>query len=369
MSPIRERSRIRRHLVVALGVLGLTVGALAAVAAPSEAATAPQLVGFSVAPSFALASTPVTATFTVSNPATNTGSVVAFTIVVPAGVPQPVTAGSVTPPAGSWGELVLSCGSQTSCSSLVLVYARYPFTTSSLKPGSSLTASLGFQAPSTSTVLAFRMIGIGGSGLFATTDKPTITIEAAIAGGGVQAVLTPGTPATLSDPACIGTLGTGGTTVCGTSQLPNGANGLVSLQQQSCALAHAPAPCGTGAFVTAVTGDFGTPPTGLYDNVHPASIRVTCAVTACPDTTEGEGGGDFATDLSSEEITEAILLYPGYAQSSAGESSWAQLAACAPGNTVPSGSLFCSDHTSYALDSSGNLSFTVFFLTDPKTHP
>ena len=167
----------RRRTVAALTALPLALGAMVAAAGTSQAASGLQPVSFSVSPGPYYTSTPVKADFTLTNPSGNTGSVVAFTIVVPPGVGKVAGAGVTGP--GNWREVVLPCGNLSNCSSQVLVFATLPLSTSVLRPANSLIASIAFTTPSSPTSLPFKMIGIGGgSGLvfFTTTDVPTINV-------------------------------------------------------------------------------------------------------------------------------------------------------------------------------------------------
>ncbi|MFI5101681.1 MAG: hypothetical protein ACHQE5_14395, partial [Actinomycetes bacterium] len=163
-----------RRLLSVFAIASTAAAGLAAAASPSSALT-PQSVSFSVSTGGpAYTSTPIKADFKLSNPSGNTGSVVAFTIVVPPGVGKVQGAGVTGP--GNWRELVLPCGSTPRCSSQVLVFATLPLSTSVLTRGNFLIASIAFTTPSSPTSLPFKMIGIGGgSGLviFTTTDVPT----------------------------------------------------------------------------------------------------------------------------------------------------------------------------------------------------
>ena len=183
---------VSRRLLSVVAIASTAAAGLAAVASPSGA-LALQSVSFSVSTGGpAYTSTPIKADFTLANPASNTGSVLAFTIVVPPGVGTVKGAGVTGP--GNWRETVLPCGSTSPCSSLVLVYATLPLTTSALKPGKSLIASITFTTPSSPTSLPFKMIGIG-NGIFTTTDVPTITV---IAGDAADFTITANPAATTS---------------------------------------------------------------------------------------------------------------------------------------------------------------------------
>ena len=171
-----SRPTMSRRMFAVVATSSLAVAGLAAAAAPSSAANpVVQSVRFSVSTGGpAYTSTAIKADFTLTNPSTNTGSVAAFTIEVPAGVGR-VTGAGVTGP-GNWREAPpISCGRLPKCSSLVVVYASLPLSTSVLKPGKSLTASIAFTTPSAPTSLPFHMIGIG-NGIFTTPDVPTITV-------------------------------------------------------------------------------------------------------------------------------------------------------------------------------------------------
>ena len=162
-----------RRLVALAASAGLAVLGLGAVAAPSSAAGT-QKVGIEISSDTTVFTSTVTKTdFVVSNPSSNSGSVALYTIVVPPGVGKVTPAGVAGP--GNWGETVLPCGSTANCSSLVLVYATFPLSSSVLRPGQSMTASISFTTPDSPTSVPFSFIGIGG-GLFTTNDTPSLTV-------------------------------------------------------------------------------------------------------------------------------------------------------------------------------------------------
>ncbi|MFN8158035.1 MAG: hypothetical protein U0R68_11500 [Candidatus Nanopelagicales bacterium] len=181
-----------RRLIAVAAAAGLAVVGLAATSAPSSGAVL-QKVGISISsPTTVFTSTLTTTKFTVTNPSTNSGSVALFTIVVPPGVGKVSPAGVVGD--GSWRQSVLPCGSTANCSSLVLVYATLPLSTSVLKPGKSVSPSISFTTPATAQALKFSFIGIGG-GVFTTTDTPTLNV---VAGDAADFLLTPTTSTTIS---------------------------------------------------------------------------------------------------------------------------------------------------------------------------
>ncbi len=198
MSTTTRHRAAARRAVAALATVSLAAIGLAAVTAPTDAATL-QSVRFSVSTGGpAYTSTPIRADFTIANPAANSRSLAAFTIVVPPGVGRVSGAGVSGP--GNWRESVVPCGSVTSCSSLVLVYASLPLSSSLLRPGRSMTASISFTTPSAPRSIAFQLVGIGG-GVFTTPDTPTINV---IAGDAANFVLT---SSSLVSPANVAVAG------------------------------------------------------------------------------------------------------------------------------------------------------------------
>ncbi len=172
MTTVPSMLNFRRRAFVGAAALSVAAAGLAAGATPSSAGV--QTVGFTVGTSGpAFTSTSIRADFTLTNPSANTGAVAAFSIVVPPGVGV-VRGAGVTGP-GNWRESVLACGSVARCSSVVLVYATLPLSTSVLRPGNSLTSSIAFTTPARTGPIVFRMIGIG-NGIFTTTDTPTINV-------------------------------------------------------------------------------------------------------------------------------------------------------------------------------------------------
>lgn len=181
--------RFSRRVVSVAAAGALSLAAVTVTSSPSEAAVSSQKVTVGVSTvGQAFTSAPVRADFTVANPTTNSGSVAAFTIVVPPGVTRVAPAGVTGP--GNWRQAVLPCGAITSCSALVLVYASLPFSTSVLKPGKSLTTSVLFTTGATPSTLSFPFIGVG-YGLFTASSTPTINV---ISGDAADFVITSTTP-------------------------------------------------------------------------------------------------------------------------------------------------------------------------------
>lgn len=188
-----------RRLVAVASAAGLAVLGLAAATAPSSSGAVLQKVGVSISsPTTVFTSTLTTTKFTVTNPSTNSGSVALFTIVVPPGVGKVSPAGVVGD--GSWRQSVLPCGTTANCSSLVLVYATLPLSTSVLKPGKSVSPSISFTTPATAQALKFSFIGIGG-GVFTTTDTPTLNV---VSGDAADFTLTPTTSNSFTAGGTIG---------------------------------------------------------------------------------------------------------------------------------------------------------------------
>jgi hypothetical protein len=153
-----------------LVLAGLVIGAPTASAGLLQPVTATA----TVAGGQAYTSTTTQVSFTITNRSPSNAALAAFTLVVPPGVGK-VTASGVTSSRGAWRESVAPCGFVPNCSSLLLVYATLPLSSSVVYSGQSVTSVISFTAPSSPTTLTFKLIGIGG-GLFTTSDAPTVTV-------------------------------------------------------------------------------------------------------------------------------------------------------------------------------------------------
>jgi hypothetical protein len=169
-----------RRIVATLAATALAaIGLAAATQSSAQGATRVQNVNVTVTTGSGpvYTNTPVRADFTLANPATNTGNVDVFSIVVPAGVTGVTVGGASGGPTGSvWREALLPCGSRSNCTKILIVYpASFPLSKSFLRPGQSMVASILFTTGSKPGTLQFPFIGIG-NGLFTATSTPTITV-------------------------------------------------------------------------------------------------------------------------------------------------------------------------------------------------
>ncbi len=111
----------------------------------------------------------------------------------------------VTAP-GNWIETIVPCGTQATCSAIVLVTAWFPLKSSLVVPGGTVTASITFKAPATAGTLAFPLVGIGNGVFTVNGPTPSITVldaSATILGVSVSpaapaADVTAGAPATVT---------------------------------------------------------------------------------------------------------------------------------------------------------------------------
>lgn len=169
--------------------------------------------------------------------------------------------------------------------------------------------------------------------------------------------------------------------ICGFANLPNGANGQVSLAEQVCT--DVTGLCAAGAATTplvlTVTGNFknstGAP---LYSFAKPASETLTCLAAVCQHRSDDSG----AVANLPEESIEDFWDFPLYIQLTHTE-GFAQVPACqvvptnendvlpASGGIIPEGNTVgaCVDVTTIVRNAAGDVSFTVLFVDDPKTHP
>ncbi len=238
---------------------------------------------------------------------------------------------------------------------------------------------------------------------------------------GASAVFTPGTAGTLGTTNFVAPNGDGSSNcdltptdpVCSFANLPEGANGHVDLTQQVCVgLDTVNGVCATHPnlpIITYLKGDFtdGTA-TDLYTRTAPASVVITCLNAVCPHQDESFTGVEDVTYPDWHESVEDFLDYPLFAQPSGpgvDTSVWFQVPACqtAPITSTPQGSWhvipvtsdFCVDVTSIVRNTEhtgsiddhdhdgpgddhcpfvpgphyGDLSFTLYFIGDPRAHP
>jgi hypothetical protein len=107
-----------------------------------------------------------------------------FTIVLPPGISAPP--GKTSPSAlgisggGNWSESVTTCGTVPNCSWLVVGKALLPRSTSKVRPGATLTASIGLVADAPGT-LTFKVIHVEDDD-FSVLGTPTITVVGGVAG-------------------------------------------------------------------------------------------------------------------------------------------------------------------------------------------
>ena len=128
-----------------------------------------------------------------------------------------------------------------------------------------------------------------------------------------------------------------------------------------------------------VTGNFKTPGGApLYSFASPASETLTCLAAVCPHIKDDSG----VIDNSSEESIEDYSSFPLHIQLTQTE-GYALVPACqvvpstengdlpASGGVIPPDNPIgaCVDVTTIVRNTSGDVSFTVLFVDDPKTHP
>jgi hypothetical protein len=232
-----------------------------------------------------------------------------------------------------------------------------------------------------------------------TNANATATRSTPIDASGTAATFTPGKygslgTANFSKPNSDGSSNCALSTdlpICGQTILPNGANGQVSLAAQACTgIDTGNGLCagesGTAPLVLSVTGNFKDPTSGLplYSYAHPASETFTCMSSLCRHRLNDDPAQIYN---SSEESIEDYLDYPLFIHLSQTD-GFVQVPACQVVPSSESGPLpsangipgdntvgACVDVTSIVRNVTtgsphyGDVSFTVLFVDDPKTHP
>ena len=218
-----------------------------------------------------------------------------------------------------------------------------------------------------------------------TTTRTTSSLSSPVDASGTTASFVVNQPgflgtsnyATHTDGSTNCTLGAA-LPICGIANLPHGANGQVSLAEQVCTdVTGLCAPSNvTKPLVLTVTGNFndsfGHP---LYSNVSPASETLTCLAAVCKP--RPDDGGVIAN--SDEERLEDFSDFPLYIQLTHSE-GFVVVPSCqviptgedstlVPATTIPTGDSACVDVASITRNTAGDVSFTVLFVDDPKTHP
>jgi hypothetical protein len=201
-----------------------------------------------------------------------------------------------------------------------------------------------------------------------------------------SAILFPGVAATVDTAPC-----TPGTN-CAESNLPNGANGLVTFGAIDCTdvtvglCGRTP---GTRNLVD-LEANFKTVVEGaiveLYDAAHPASITLHCTVTDCPEIHDDAFDDDHPVNEpgdvrnSQDARVDDFKAYAPFAQLSFETAlGLTKVGSCQPAATikeygpaipaftsVPGPRQVCVDVTSFFRDGSGNLSATLYFYEDIK---
>jgi hypothetical protein len=181
------------------------------------------------------------------------------------------------------------------------------------------------------------------------------------------------------------------TPVCGQTNLPNGANGQVSIAEQFCtgidtSNGLCAGPSGGAPIVLSVTGNFKDPlGQPLYSNASPASEVLTCKVTVCPHRADDSPQYVYYND---EERVEDFRDFPLYIQLTQTEgfvlvppcqavptNEFSTLLPPDPASPIPPGESACVDVSKTVRNitpgspNRGDVSFTVLFVDDPKSHP
>jgi len=215
------------------------------------------------------------------------------------------------------------------------------------------------------------------------------SLSSPVDASGTTANFTPNVPGSLGTANFVAPNGDGssnctlGSTlpICGFANLPKGANGQVSLAEQVCT--DVTGLCGaagaTTPLVLTVTGNFkDAKNVALYSYGSPASETLTCLAAVCPHRSDDTG----VIPKTSEEQIEDFWNYRLYIQLSQTE-GFAQVPGCqvvptdendvlpSSGGMIPDGNTVgaCVDVTTIVRNAAGDVSFTVLFVDDPKTHP
>ena len=199
-------SRFRSLRIGALLVGAIAISGVVAADSTSAATATPQKVSVvtsvnGVAGASATPGALTTVSFSVTNKATNGGTLAGFAYAVPPGLGQitsggPVAIAGVFAP-GRWTQRIVPCKSYANspklCSAVVEVQAQAPLKTSAVPANGTVTASISFYAPTKAGTLSFPLVAVG-SGLFAIpSPAPSITV-----GGSVSTVFTVTAPSAFT---------------------------------------------------------------------------------------------------------------------------------------------------------------------------
>lgn len=231
-----------------------------------------------------------------------------------------------------------------------------------------------------------------------TTVSPTVsaTLTTRVDANAAAATFTPGTPGVLGTTNFAPPNPDGSSNcplsdtnpVCGQTILPNGANGRVVISEQPCTDSSGEcAPTqenGGKPLVLSISGNFkDANGNALYTYEAPATEVVTCESAQCPALAD-DGDGSLAN--SPEEAIEDFDSFPlfiqltqtdGYAQVPSCQAIPSDPANLVSADTIPQGNTVgaCVDVASIVRNVDvesphyGDVSFTVLFVDDPKTHP
>jgi hypothetical protein len=182
-----------RRLLAGFAAVALAAVGMTAATASAQAST--QTVHVTAAADGGTAN--VGALTTVNISVTNqsqSSNLASFTVVLPPGIaPAP---GKTSPTAlgvtggGNWSESITGCGTVPNCSWLLVAKGLLPRSTSLVRPGATLVASVGL-VPTVAGSLPFKVINIE-NGSFTTPDLPTITVQNVAAGAFCVQRTTPG---------------------------------------------------------------------------------------------------------------------------------------------------------------------------------
>jgi len=261
-----------------------------------------------------------------------------------------------------------------------------PISATTASPSQDGTFTDSYSAPSTGVVLTVT--------LTSASPQSAAALSTPVDSNAVSAVFSPAKPGSLGTANFVAPNSDGSSNcdlnatspVCGQTILPHGANGQVSISEQLCTDSSGQcAVQGNGAtpLVLSVTGNFndstGAP---LYSDTSPASEVVTCAASQCP---AFDDDGQVLANIPEESI-EDFVSFPLYIQMTPA-AGYVTVPSCQviPANpaqlvsvqavTQGSSPQACVDVASIVrnvLPNSGHygdVSFTVYFVEDPKTHP
>jgi hypothetical protein len=172
---------------------------------------------------------------------------------------------------------------------------------------------------------------------------------------------------------------------CASANLPNGANGTVTLFLESCQLAGVsvgaclPGTSGVGNVVAHLTANLKDNSGGsLYSAAHPASLTYVCSAVRCP---WNKHSDDDAKGNGWENAYEAYKNFPLYAEDASNPGVLYKVPACQtdnfdeghsvlPATTVPGPQKSCVDVTTIKRNlTTGDIAFGILWYDDYKIIP